>query len=563
MVLTEEVQQDKYPVASLEPTKIATEKLYYDIKDAQVVDKATATGITNYLNDNGIGNNPTDAAFSATNSTKLYQLNSNTAKTGLGITLKVMAGDKIDVLGKSYYFTNTVGTSGNSTVPIIDLLTAFLSAPAAAATTAGHGLITPAIINTPTGITGITNMATLQNTQSNTTPTKPRAFINVIFFDEQFKAFDYKISMVGTNSVVKDHFTDLQNLMATKSGYVYIYCSNESPVNVFFDNLQVVQTRGPILSEDSYYPFGLTMAGISSKAAGKMENRYKFNGGTEFNNDFDISFYETQCRSYDPQIGRFLQIDELAEGAWEWTPYQFALDNPIRLNDPLGLEAEEAIADGGKKRKHKFNEEQTLSTVVVRSVKKLNHEEMQSVYWRLRDAGKGFGGVSDKLRERLERWDGIQRFMEDVHRQTREQDMIALEIAANFIPVGWITKLKYVKYAANLFKLKRGLAAAELLAKAKPLITILGKYPNYVRAGEEMGYNIFNIEKKVWDGMTEIEQLAANSKFIADAVARGDEIIFSHRVAAISGETGAFREELEQLGKAGYHLAADGLGMVK
>ena len=305
------------------------------------------------------------------------------------------------------------------------------------------------------------------------------------------------------------------------------------------------------------------MAGISSKAAGKMENRYKFNGGTEFNNDFDISFYETQCRSYDPQIGRFLQIDELAEGAWEWTPYQFALDNPIRLNDPLGLEAEEAIADGGKKRKHKFNEEQTLSTVVVRSVKKLNHEEMQSVYWRLRDAGKGFGGVSDKLRERLERWDGIQRFMEDVHRQTREQDMIALEIAANFIPVGWITKLKYVKYAANLFKLKRGLAAAELLAKAKPLITILGKYPNYVRAGEEMGYNIFNIEKKVWDGMTEIEQLAANSKFIADAVARGDEIIFSHRVAAISGETGAFREELEQLGKAGYHLAADGLGMVK
>jgi hypothetical protein len=82
MVLTEEVQQDKYPVVSLEPSKIATEKSYYDIKDAQVVDKAVATGITNYVNDNGIGNNPTDATFSATNSTKLYQLNSNTAKTG-------------------------------------------------------------------------------------------------------------------------------------------------------------------------------------------------------------------------------------------------------------------------------------------------------------------------------------------------------------------------------------------------------------------------------------------------------------------------------------------------
>ena len=293
MVLTDEGQKDIYPVASLEPTKIATEKLYYDIKDAQVVDKGIATGITNYINDNGIGNNPADATFSATNSTKLYQLNSNTAKTGLGITLKVMAGDKIDVFGKSYYFTNTSGTSGNNTVPIIDLLTAFLSAPAAAATTAGHGLITPSLINTPTGITGINNMAALQTNQSNTTPTKPRAFINVLFFDEQFNAVDFKISMVGNNSVVKDHFTELQNLMATKSGYVYIYCSNESPVNVFFDNLQVVQTRGPILEETHYYPFGLTMAGISSKAAGKLENRRKFNDGTELNTDFDINLYET------------------------------------------------------------------------------------------------------------------------------------------------------------------------------------------------------------------------------------------------------------------------------
>ena len=342
MVLTEEVQQDKYPVASLEPTKIATEKLYYDIKDAQVVDKATATGITDYINDNGIGNNPTDAAFSATYSTKLYQLNSNTAKTGLGITLKVMAGDKIDVFGKSYYFTNTAGTSGNSTVPIIDLLTAFLSAPAAAATTAGHGLITPAIINTPTGITGITNMATLQNSQSNTTPTKPRAFINVIFFDEQFKAFDYRISMVGTNSVVKDHFTDLQNLLATKTGYVYIYCSNESPVNVYFDNLQVVQTRGPILSEDSYYPFGLQMSGLCSRAAGKLENRRKFNDGTELNTDFDLNLYETDFRSYDPQIGRFHQIDELTEFDLDWSPYVYAHNNPILLNDPLGLTADTA-----------------------------------------------------------------------------------------------------------------------------------------------------------------------------------------------------------------------------
>lgn len=74
-----------------------------------IVDKSSATGITDYQNNNGISNNPPDPPFEATNSTKLYKLNSTTSKTGLGITLKVMAGDKIDVFGKSYYFQNTSG----------------------------------------------------------------------------------------------------------------------------------------------------------------------------------------------------------------------------------------------------------------------------------------------------------------------------------------------------------------------------------------------------------------------------------------------------------------------
>ncbi len=63
--------------------------------------------------------------------------------------------------------------------------------------------------------------------------------------------------------------------------------------------------------------------------------------------------------------------------------------------------------------------------------------------------------------------------------------------------------------------------------------------------------------------MIEFEQLAKNSKFISEAVVRGDEIIFSQRVKAISAEGGVFRNELEQLSEAGYHLAADGLSMIK
>jgi RHS repeat-associated protein len=337
VLLTEERQIDKYPTASLEPSKIATEKTFYDIQDAQVVDNSEATGITPYVNDNGIGNNPADPAFETTNSAKLYKLNSNTAKTGLGITLKVMAGDKIDVFGKSYYFQNNPGSSFNNNLPIIDLLTAFLGTPAAAATTSVHGAVTPAGINTTTGTAGINSMMAEQNNQSNTAALKPKAFINVIFFDEQFKAVDYKVSIVGDNSVVKDHYADLQNLVVPKSGFVYIYCSNETPVNVFFDNMQVVHTRGAILSEDHYYPFGLVMSGISSKAAGSLANHKKFIN-QEFNEDLGLDLYEFRYRNHDPQIGRFIEIDPLADKYVYNSTYAYAENKVINGFDLEGLE---------------------------------------------------------------------------------------------------------------------------------------------------------------------------------------------------------------------------------
>jgi len=350
VVLTDQLEQNTYPVATLENNSaaLAVEQSYYSIKMADTVGVSRITGFTNsggnvYYNNNGnppYNTNPY-ANTSAQNQV-MYRLNAHTGDTiGLGITLKAMSGDAVDIYARSFYHLNTGQTPNNNyllSAAVNSLIGAFAATPAISTL---HGATTNALESSSSTPAGLLNWL---DTVTNPGGSIPRAHLNWILFDDQFNPVASNSGYAGVGGSPDVVLTiHPSSISIGKSGYLYVYCSNESDIDVYFDNLQLVHTRGPLLETTDYYPYGLTMAGISDKAVktGYAENKYRYNDkelqNEEFSDGSGLEWYDYGARMYDDQLGRWFVMDAMLDQIPSITPYNYCLDNPVRLHDPTGM----------------------------------------------------------------------------------------------------------------------------------------------------------------------------------------------------------------------------------
>jgi RHS repeat-associated protein len=263
-------------------------------------------------------------------------------KIGPSLVLRVMAGDTIQINATGVYNSTAANTS-ITTQP--DMVSAILNAFSGSGISDGvHGAFGVGSAISTGLTTGVFNSLKQIDTSQNLS-TKPKAYLNFALFDDQF-------ALVSDNSGVRQiqgspnvlQLLSVGRMVIKKTGFLYIYTNNESGSDVFFDNLVVVHNGGPVLEETHYYPFGLTMAGISNHALKGLsypENRYKYNG-IEKIEDLGLEDYDAQFRELDPQLGRWWEVDPRSDNMEMWSPYVSNYDNPINYNDYLGDEP-----DGG------------------------------------------------------------------------------------------------------------------------------------------------------------------------------------------------------------------------
>lgn len=160
----------------------------------------------------------------------------------------------------------------------------------------------------------------------------------------------FQYMKVGTAAVVLQYFPHPEGYVNFDSGvYKYVFNYTDHLGNIRLSYSKHETTGLPVrLEQNHYYPFGLKhtnynteimkLRGSDPIATVTNPYKYKYNGKELQDDLVGLNLYDYGARNYEPAIGRWMNVDPLAEKYFGETTYNYVSGNPNIFVDPHGMD---------------------------------------------------------------------------------------------------------------------------------------------------------------------------------------------------------------------------------